>query len=312
MFSVLKRRWLAEVFLSLLFLAVASVSQAQEKLKPFVLASESTADFQASIEQVRQALESAQFQVAGEYSPYPDAQVIIATSRDLQRLAANDRNAAFLVGQRIAVTKVGRGVQVSYTNPDYFALAYRIQGDIAPISKRLASALGRADTFGSKGLSASKLGKYHYTFGMEYFDDELTLAKYDDHAQALSKVTAAVNEKRGGVTPVYRIEIPEAEIAVIGVGLSEGMSSDQQIMQVVDHKPLKHTPHLPYEMVIAGGEVIALAPRFRIAIDFPDLRMTGEHGFTQLMASPDAIRKALTLAAGGEWEEKAFGGLQGR
>ena len=79
------------------------------------------------------------------------------------------------------------------------------------------------------------------------------------------------------------------------------MSSDAAVMQVADHNTYKQTAHLPYELVVQRGRVLALAPRFRIAIDFPDLKMTGKHGFTKLMATPDAIRKTLTEVAGGEW-----------
>jgi hydrogenase maturation factor HypE len=56
-------------------------------------------------------------------------------------------------------------------------------------------------------------------------------------------------------------------------------------------------------MVVRDGEVKALAPRFRIAVDFPDQKMMGEHSFMSIMESPQAIEKALTLAAGGSWSE---------
>ena len=63
----------------------------------------------------------------------------------------------------------------------------------------------------------------------------------------------------------------------------------------------RHTAHLPYEMAIIDNKVFALHPRFRIAIGFPDLKMVGDHGFMKLMKTPEAIEKALTLAAGGAW-----------
>lgn len=280
---------------------------AADKLKPYILANTtSTGTFQATVEQVKSALQSAQFQIVGEYAPYDDAWLFIVTNNDLKRLAGKEVNAAFLAGQRVSVTKTASGVQIAYTNPDYFAQAYRIEGDLSPVSSKLAVALGNQDSFGSKGLTASKLRKYHYAFGMEYFDDQLKLAEYAEYRQAVKAVSAALDENRGGVMPVYRIDIPESKLTIFGVSMSEGMSADSSIMEVVDYQDLKCTAHLPYEIIVDDNRVKALAPRFRIAIDFPDLKMTGEHGFTRLMSSPDAIAKALTLAAGAEWMDPFF------
>ena len=48
-----------------------------------------------------------------------------------------------------------------------------------------------------------------------------------------------------------------------------------------------------------GGE-LALYGRFRIALNFPDLKMTGANSFMKIMESPEAIRKAMVVAAGGK------------
>jgi len=78
------------------------------------------------------------------------------------------------------------------------------------------------------------------------------------------------------------------------------MSNDTTIMKEVDFKNIRATAHLPYEMLIhEDGKVYALSAKFRIAINFPDLSMAGDHSFMGIMASPDAIKNALTLASGG-------------
>ncbi|MCX7180640.1 MAG: hypothetical protein NTX56_18380, partial [Proteobacteria bacterium] len=56
--------------------------------------------------------------------------------------------------------------------------------------------------------------------------------------------------------------------------------------------------HLPYELLVSGNKVLALYARFRIALDFPDLKMAGQNSFMKIMESPEAIRKALVSAAG--------------
>ncbi|HKJ22699.1 MAG TPA: hypothetical protein VKA13_06390, partial [Gammaproteobacteria bacterium] len=58
--------------------------------------------------------------------------------------------------------------------------------------------------------------------------------------------------------------------------------------------------HLPYGMLVDGDKVFTLAPKFRIAIDFPDLGMVGSNSFMSIMCAPNAIQGALTKAAGGK------------
>ena len=66
---------------------------------------------------------------------------------------------------------------------------------------------------------------------------------------------------------------------------------------------MRSTAHLPYDILVTGDEVEALHARFRIAINFPDLSMMGANSFMNIMPSPDAIRDALTVTAGGTVEE---------
>jgi len=51
--------------------------------------------------------------------------------------------------------------------------------------------------------------------------------------------------------------------------------------------------------MVTGNLVVALHMRFRMAVHYPDLKMMGENSFMKLMPSPEAIRKALTVAVGG-------------
>ena len=160
-----------------LLLPLAGGVQAAEKFKPFVLASKSTGDFDAKLAATRTALTGAGFEIIGEYSPYSDTfvdntQVIIVTNDELKKAAAMTKFGGFAAPWRVAVTQVGGEIQVAYANPLYLANAYRLKSDLNGVNEALKGALGAEDTFGSKkGLSARKLRKYHYTFGMEYFDD---------------------------------------------------------------------------------------------------------------------------------------------
>ena len=70
------------------------------------------------------------------------------------------------------------------------------------------------------------------------------------------------------------------------------------IMDIVDHKEIRSTAYLPYELMVQGDQVIALRGRYRIAVNFPDTPMIGSHGFTAIRSAPGGIKNALKAVAG--------------
>jgi len=299
---VCRVRSLVSAALLTLLPMLSTVATAKDLLKPYILASEGTQTLAAAIDETRSKLTKGGFQVIGEYTPYDEATILVATTPDLKRMVVNDSNLIYLLGWRVGITQAGGKIQVTYANPEYFAAAYKVKSDLAPLAAKLEATLGKIEPFGANGLTKEQLGKYNYSFGMEYFEDAMLLATYNSYDEARAKVQAALGEKDGGSSKVYEIDIPEKELSVIGVAMSDGMSGDQAIMKTIDVSPIRHTAHLPHEMVIIGNQVKALHPRFRIALSFPDLKMVGDHGFMKLMKTPEAIEKALTLAAGATWD----------
>ena len=290
-----------------------SVQAASEKFRPLVLA-EITKDNLAVVQQsVEKKLTDAGFEIVGSYSPYKDAVVIAITSDALKQNAAQSSFGGYGAAQRVSLTKVGDEVQVSYTNPTYMAYAYRMAGDLAGVSAQLEKALGKKDTFGSeKGLTEKKLRKYHYMFGMEYFDDlnMHELAQYPNHQAALKAVENNLAKGVAGVNQVYRIDIPGKDEIVFGVSSKKPAQGGDKymdesfIMGIIDFKELRSTAHLPYEILVSGNKVYHLYARFRIAINFPDLSMMGDNSFMNIVESPEAIKKALTKVAGGQVKEE--------
>jgi len=271
------------------------------QLKPFVLAYTASGTVSQLTDQVKSKLTDAGFTVVGSYSPYKGAEVIGVTSPDLKQAAAKSEYGAYGVVQRVTVTKSKDGIQVAYTNPVYMADAYHMKSDLGNVAAKLKQALGDRRTYGSEdGLSPSDLKGYHYMFGMPYFGDMDTLATYGSHQAALKAVKKGLAEKRGGVSEVYQVNIPERNETLFGVHMTKGCSGDQYIMSRVDFKQTKSTGHLPYGMLVDGDKVFTLAPKFRIAIDFPDLGMVGSNSFMSIMCAPNAIQGALTKAAGGK------------
>ena len=292
-----------------LLLAVSSFSSAyadESSHRPFVRAYNTTDDMETAATAVRASLASAGLTIAGQYSPYDGAWVIAVTSDALQAAASATEYGAYGAVQRVSLTAMGDGkdahIQVIYTNPVYMAHAYRMEGDLAAVRKVLEGALGVKADFGSEdGLTGEELAEYRYMgFPMytERFNELFELVSYGTYEEAVAKVEEGLAAGKAGASKVYRIDISGKKQTLFGVGLTRECSGDKYIMERIDFKDMRQTGHLPYELLVTGGKITALAGRFRIAINFPDLGMVGSHGFTSIMCAPNSIREALEEAAG--------------
>jgi len=304
-----KSGWLAYIA-AIVMGAAALAVQAEGEMKPFILASTDSGDITDKIDGVKSALGGKGFEIVGEYSPYPSAHIIIVTNEALKKAAASHDRAGYVAAQRATITKVGDQVQIAYTNPVYMAAAYRVKDDLSGVADALEAALGAEKEYGpEEGLTAKELEKYHYTFGMEYFDEPNDLASYNSYKEAVAAVEKGLAAHKGNTAKVYRIDIPGSKQTVFGVTMAAvGETGNKYmdetfIMTEIDFKPLRSTGHLPYEILVRGSEVEALHARFRIAMNFPDLSMMGANSFMNIMPSPDAIRESLTRVAGGELED---------
>lgn len=283
------------LLLSMLFMAGVAHS-ADALLKPFVLASKGAGTVAEKSVQVKSTLASAGFVVVGEHAPYPGAHIIIITNDALKKNAAASKFGGYGAVQRVAVTAAGSEVQVSYTNPVYMSHVYRMQGDLSEVSAALEAALGRMEEFGARGLTVKQARKYHYMFGMEYFDEPSLLAEYASYEEAVKAVDEKLTNNKNGVTKVYRVDIPDTQESVFGVAMVNAENKymdDAFIMSEIDFHDVKSTAHLPYEVLVSGKRVYALYARFRIAINFPDLSMMGKNSFMNIMQTPEAIRTVL-------------------
>ncbi len=273
-------------------------------LKPFVLASKSAGDQAQKVEATKAALAKAGFTVAGSYSPYANTTVIGVTNDELRSTAAKSDHGGYGAAMRVAVVKVKDEVQVSYTNPTYWANVYRMGGDLKDTSAKLQAALGKVEEYGAKGLTAEQLRKYHYAFGMEYFNEDNEFVKYGSHEEAVKAVEAGLAAGKQGVTKVYRVDVAGKKEVLFGVamkGAGDGkMMDDTYLMSEIDFKEVKSAAHLPYDILVSDKTVYAQYARFRIAVSFPDLSMMGANSFMNIMKSPEAIREALSLTVGGK------------
>jgi hypothetical protein len=292
--------------LSFLLLSAWSTANA-EKLKPFVLANTPPGDMTTVVARISGNLQTQGFTLIGTYTPYPTATVICVTHDDLLTAAASSTNGGFGAAQRVAVTEVADNLQVSYVNPAYLGTAYGL-GKLETITAKLEAALGHETEFGTQeGIEEKKLapGKYHYKMLMPYFNDVDVLNTFADYQTGVDTVEKNLAAGLGGTAKVYRIDLPGKEVSVFGVAIPAGdgpdsgaKDTDGEIMTIIDYQEYKSTAYLPYELMVQGIQAIALRGRYRIAVHFPDTKMTGEHGFTKIMSSPGGIKKALKAVAG--------------
>ncbi len=277
---------------------VGNAVASEDILKPYYLASNETGTIADKLDSVKFKLVGQGFEIVGEYQPYPKAHIIIVTSEAMKANAALSEFGGYGAAQRISLTEISGQVQVAYTNPTYMANAYRMKGDLEDVRRKLGTALGEGQPFGSeKGLSIKKLRKYHYMAMMPYFDDHDLLVEHKDHKTAVDAVEQGLYLRNGSTTKVYRIDIPRKEEVLFGVAISSGNGGDKTVMDVVDSGDLKQTPHLPYELLVSGNKVYALHGKFRIALSFPDL---GMGTFMKISGAPNGIKQSLQQAAGGK------------
>jgi hypothetical protein len=287
-----------------------------ERVQPYILGSSGSGDFAGTVASTKAKITGAGFEVIGTYAPYAGAEVIVFTNDAMQAAARKSERGGYGAALRASVTDNAGNIEVAYANPKYWANAYRMNDNLDDVSAKLKSALGAEKQFssGDKELTPEKMRKYHYTIMMEYFDDPSTLAEYNDHAEAVKAVEANLAAGKGATTMIYKVSVGKdtegEEMTLIGVGLKgkseEDCSSDKFIMGRIDKDTPRSTAHLPYEMLVYGDEVEALYGRFRIALSLPHLpMMASETGatFMSIMCAPEAIKEALTKAAGGEVDD---------
>jgi hypothetical protein len=287
---------------------VMAAIDGQTRLKPFTLADEIKGGNIAQVtETVRQKLNRSGFDIIGSYTPYDSANIFIVTTSTLKQVASQSRYGGFGAALRVGVTQVGDSIQVTHNNPNYIGLAYNMKDDLSSIKRQFRQTLGfMKDYGGGEGIKASDLPSYNYTFGLEGFTGFFEFIQYKSYQDALRKVEASLDAGKNGISKVYRLDVPGKQQTVIGLSLKgdekeQPFLNDKFVMGVIDNKQLRRSAHLPYEIMIDGNKVIAMHPHYRLAVNFPDLKMFGKHSFGRLMDLPYVYEEFFTRAVGGQW-----------
>ena len=298
------------VVVGLLFCFSLAVSAA--KLRPFSLAGIANSEMSTVVADVENRLKRGGFEILGTYRPYPNAHIIAVTSEALKSAATKSEYGGFGAVIKVTVTEVtdkkGRKqVQVTYNNPEYLSLAYNMNADLSGTKRRLGQVIGfDRDYGGGEGIEEKELPGYNYTFGLEDFYGFYDFVDHGSHARAVREVEKGLANNKFGIGQVYKLRVPGKQQVVYGLSMqadpeSEKFLNDEYVMQILDHKPLRRTPHLPYEIMVNGSKVIAMHAHFRLAVQFPEMRMFGSHSFGKLMDLPYVYEEYFTQAVGGKW-----------
>ena len=286
---------------------LGSLTLASQNLKPYTIGAETTGSVSDVAGKVKASLQNNGIDVIGEYTPVNDAnrRILAITSSDLKSAVKTVGGlTGFAAALRVAVTKEGSKVIVSYTTPAYWGNAYfrddfpKVSSNYTALSGKLKAALNPLGSnggtgFGSeKGMSAKDLRSYHYMFGMPYFDDTHELAEFGSFREAVEKIDGNLAKGVPNLEKVYALELPGQKIKLYGIGLS-GEEGEADFMPTIDISSPKHTAFLPYEMLVLNNKVYMLHGRFRIALSFPDLTMGT---FMKIVSTPGNIKDLLQTA----------------
>ena len=270
-------------------------TSAAERLRPYILAEIRQQPMDEAERHVRNKLTAGGFRIVGQYAPYDEARILAITRDDLLDTAAQSDFGGFGAVIKVALTQAENGIQISYNNPAWVEHIYRLEAPLDTVSHDLAKLLGNEQAFGSKkGKTAKQLRKYRYMMMMPRFDDNVRLAKYKTYQQAVAAVEKGLESGLGNTRKVFRVDIPGKDETVFGVAITDGPSNDRKIMKEIDLNELKHTAHLPYEILVSGRKIYMLHGKFRIAQSFPDL---GMGTFIRISSAPGDIQKHLEAVA---------------
>jgi hypothetical protein len=290
------------VFMLLLVLFVFKLEAGN--LKPYILAGYSTQNIYDAKKEVKEKLIDAGFKVLGSYNPLSSNKRIVIAVSDNNLISAVKKTGGFrgfALSLRVALTNENGKIMISYTNPEYWGRAYfQKQWNLVAkfylnIDSKFRTALSGYSgdnfvSFGSKkGLSASSLKKYHYMFGMPYFEDNIELKEFASYNDAIRTIEKSLSSGKVNAKKVYSIKLAGKKLALYGIGLT-GSDGERSFMPKIDVSSPKHTAFLPYELLVSGNKAYMLHGRYRIALSFPDLSM-GQ--FMKIVSTPGYIEETF-------------------
>jgi len=290
------------IALSLMLVVLTSGVWGQN-LKPYILGAQSSESLEVIKDKTRSSLQTAGFSLLGEYQPAHDETryvFIINSPEMLDAVTEMGDLTGFAAALRVALTLETGLVNISYVNPIYLGNAYfqksykEVAEKFQTVEENLIAAMTDLGTvvnepFGvEEALKPKEVGRYHYMFGMEYFEDVVELNEFSSFSVGKSIIESKLS-KGGNTKLIYTVEVPEKDLKLYGIALN-GPAGEEKFLPIIDISSPKHTAFLPYEILLMGDTAVMLHGRYRIALAFPDLTMTT---FGKIMSTPGDIEDLM-------------------
>lgn len=292
------------IIIGLLFLFIGNLFS--QNLKPYTLAFRTNTTVKEVNTMVKNQLINHGFQVLGQYSPDHNPQSIVLAFTSEEMVEAVNKVSGlsgFAMAWKVAITPENGVINVSYNNPPYWGNAYfrsdynKVEDLYNYVNEHLVAAMeacgaGEVEYFGSEdGLAPKRLQKYRYKVLMPEFEDTEIIGKFDSYDEAIATIEFNLKTNSELLTHVFNIKLPGKNIKLYGIGIA-GENGEQKFMPKIDINNPKHTPFLPYEILVVDGKVHMLAGKYRIALSFPDLSMGT---FMKIVSTPGDIRENLKI-----------------
>jgi len=234
-----------------------------------------------SAEEVSSKLTKAGFEVTGTYlvNKKNKLQTVVYTSAALKAMA-NKPGRGFMGIGRVLID--GKNNQVSFSNPVYFGKAFmQDSADYAAMKKvkdQLTSAFEGLKVSSDKWAYAD-LSDYHFMVAMPYYQDSIVIGE----GSVDSLVKKAESYKKGK-SHLFTVKLAENKY-LVGYNLSKRTAKFPEKIGV------QNAGLLPYTILIENNEARILAPKFYLAVSYPQLTM-GQ--FMKIATVPGAIEKDLS------------------
>jgi len=230
--------------------------------------------------EVSAKLKGAGFEVLGTYTINKKNKLeTVVFTNDALKAMANRPNRGFAALGRVLID--GKNNQISIANPVYFGKAFMQQDADYPAMVKLKETL--TETFSGLEESSDKwsyvgLTSYHFMVAMPYYQDS-TIVGEGPTQELLLK---AQNYQKGSLL-LFTLKLAEGKY-LLGYDLSHRTGRFPEKIGV-DKAGL-----LPYTILIENNEARIMAPKFYLAVAYPQLSM-GQ--FMKIATVPGAIEADL-------------------
>jgi len=232
-------------------------------------------------EAVSSKLTASGFEVLGTYlvNKKNKLETVVFTN-DALKAMANKPGRGFAGIGRILVD--GKNAQISISNPVYFGKAF--MQDEADYAQMVAVKDALTAAFPGLKEAADQwdyagLADYHFMVAMPYYQDSIVIGE-GDAAALLAKAEAY----KKGKMHLFTLKLAENKYLV-------GYDLSKRTAKFPEKIGIEKAGLLPYTILIENNEARILAPKFYLAVSYPQLTM-GQ--FMKIATVPGAIEKDLS------------------